>query len=358
MVEAKNLRMVHAHTLETAFVEDLADVPTKFGAKMGFYHRVDLHNTLKQMVTSTDGTQSGLPAVIELGCAVIDVDCEAGIISLADGKKVTKDLIVIADGIRSRFISRITGREEPVTESGWSAYRCLIPMSLIMSDPQTRPIFENQPMGYWTPFYLPKAFYMVAYPCRNNSMLNIALRHETTPKDRDKEDWNSTASHEDVLESLRGYHPTMGKIIKLAPEIKVYKLVRREPLQRYSRGKVVIIGDAAHTILPTHAQGAVLAIEEAGALELLFNKVTNSLEVDMRLNLYSKLLKKHIHITQHLSDTIPGTRDYYRQRAEELCGDELYSHESMNFSAPVQEFFYSYDVRQVVEKGMEEAGIV
>lgn len=357
VVEAKNLRMVHAHTLETAFVEDLANVPKKFGAKLNFYHRKDLHNTLKEMVQSAEDGQLETAATIRLGQGVVDIDCDAGIIVLADGTRVQKDLIIVADGIKSRFISKITGQEEPTKETGWSAYRCLVPVSSILSDPATRPIFENQPAGYWTPFYLPEAFYMVAYPCQDGKTLNIALRHMTRLKDQHKEDWNSAATHEDVLETLKNYHPVMSQIIKKAPEINIYKLVRREPLSRYSRGRVVIIGDAAHTILPTHAQGAVLAVEEAAALELLFNGVTDPTEVKPRLELFSKLLKKHIHIIQNLSDTIPGTRDEYRQRAEQLCGDELFSHEAMNFTAPVQEFFYSYDIRKEVSTGMKEAGI-
>ncbi|KAI1879597.1 hypothetical protein JX265_002551 [Neoarthrinium moseri] len=357
VVEAKNLRMVDAHTLESAFVGDLKDVHTKFGANMGFYHRVDLHNTLKAMAESQEG-QPGKPVTIKLGLGVVDVECEAGTIILSDGSKIVKDLVVLADGIRSRFVSKVTGKEEPLKEMGWSAYRCLIPMKDILSDDSTRPIFENQPAGYWTPFYLPDAFYMVAYPCRANEMLNIALRHTTQPKDRDKEDWNSPASHQDVLELLKNYNPLMGEIIKKAPDIKIYKLLRREPLETYTKGRAVIVGDAAHTILPTHAQGAVMAIEEAAALEVLFDGVAESSQVAPRLQLYSRLLKKHIHVIQHLSDTIPGTRDEYRQRAEELCDEGLFHHSAMNFTVPVQDFFYGFDVRKEIMSGMKEADMI
>ncbi|KAK9781957.1 hypothetical protein SCAR479_01828 [Seiridium cardinale] len=358
IVEAQSLRMVHAHTLESAFVEDLTGIPKRFGAKMGFYHRVDLHSTLKELAQSEEVGRLGKPAVIRLGDAVVDIDCDAGVITLGSGTKVTKDLIIIADGIRSNFVSKITGQDDTLKEMGWSAYRCLIPMSAILSDPLTRPIFEDQPPGYWTPFYLPDAFYMVAYACRNNSTLNIALRHTTQPKDRDKEDWDSAATHDDVLEVLKGYHPLMSKIIEKAPEVKIYKLVRREPLSTYSRGRAVIVGDAAHTVMPTHAQGANLAVEEAAALELLFGGVVDLAEVAPRLELFSKLLKNHIHVTQYLSDTIPGTKDEYRQKAEEICGKHLFSHEAMNFTRPVQDFFYSYDVRKVVTEGMKQAGFV
>ncbi|KAH8673570.1 hypothetical protein BX600DRAFT_494978 [Xylariales sp. PMI_506] len=356
-VEAKNLRLVHAHTLEPAFVEDLEDVPGQFGAEMRFYHRVDLHNTLKEMAES-ESSGFGLPVAIRLGECVADVDCDGGVIILQDGTLVAKDLVVIADGVKSRFISRITGKDEPTIEMGWSAYRCLVPMEDILNDEQTRPIFADQMAGYWTPFYLPKAFYMVAYPCRGNTTLNIALRHTTQIKDRRRpQGWNLPATHEDVLQLLKEYSPVMSEIIKKAPEVRVHKLLRREPLERYTRGRAVIIGDAAHTIQPTHAQGAVLAIEEAAALELLFG-ACDSRHVSERLALYSRLLKKHIHVNQHLSDTIPGLRDEYRLKAEELYGEGLYDYRSPGFTAPVQKFFYSYDVRKEVKLGMVEAGLL
>ncbi|KAI0128942.1 hypothetical protein BJ170DRAFT_701641 [Xylariales sp. AK1849] len=357
VVEGKTLRMVNAHTLETAFTVDLKDVPKQFGAKMGFYHRVDLHSSLKEMAESRSG-QLGEPVVIKLGNGVVDLDCDTGMITLEDGTQMTKDFVVIADGIKSGFISKITGKEEPIMDMGWSAYRCLIPMEDILKDEKTRPIFENQPAGYWTPFHLPKAFYMVAYPCRDNTTLNVALRHTTQPQDHDKDDWNSPATHEDVLALLKDYSPLLGDIVKKAPEIKIYKLLRRAPFDRYARGRAVIIGDAAHTLLPTHAQGAVLAIEEAAALEVLFKEVADTNQVGSRLKLYSNLLKKHIHVNQYLGDTIPGTRDEYRQKAEELYGQSLFDHEAMNFTAPVQQFFYSYNVRDEVRKGMKEAGIL
>lgn len=402
-VEAKTLRMVDAHTLEPAFFDDLAGVRREFGAQMAFYHRVDLHNGLKDLATTTQDREggggsgssnsnssellsSGPPAVIRLGQAVVDIDCEAGVLVLADGTRVTKDLLVVADGIKSRFISKITGEPDAIKDLGrWSAYRCLVPMDAILADPETRPYFADQAPGYWTPFYLPAAFYMVAYACRDNRLLNIAIRHQTrssygdtnsnTNNKDDHSTWNATATHADVLEVLEGYHPVMRAVVLKAPDVKVYKLVRREPLPRYWRGRAVLIGDAAHTILPTHAQGAVLAIEEAAALELLFSSSAFGGDggggqqedeeegghvvvddVKARLELFEDVLKQRIHAVQFLSDSIPGTRDEARLRAEEICGDDLFGHEAMNFTEPVRQFFYSYDVRKEVTRRMQEAG--
>ncbi|KAI0145397.1 hypothetical protein GGR57DRAFT_494578 [Xylariaceae sp. FL1272] len=322
-VESKTIRMVDAKALETAFQEDFQDFPTRFGAKMTYYHWVDLHNTLKEMAEGAHTNRD-----------------ESRTITLADGTTTRKDLVVIADGIKSQFVAQITGRDEPIKEMPWSAYRCLIPMEDILADEQFQAIFETEKSGFWTPFHLPTGFYLVTYPCRNNKTLNIVLRHTTQPRDKNKEDWNSPASVEDVLELLKNHNPLLTEIIKKATDIKIHKL-----------------GDAAHTMLPTHAQGAVMAIEEAAALELLFNDVSDTSQVSSRLELFSRLLKPHIHVTQHLSDSIAGTRAEYRLKAEELYGEELFLYTAMNFTAPVQDFFYSYDVREEITKGMKEIGI-
>ena len=108
------------------------------------------------------------------------------------------------------------------------------------------------------------------------------------------------------------------------------------------------------TMLTTEAQGASLAIEEAAALELLFTGVKSPEQVNARLALYQKTLKKRLHVVQLLSDSFPTKRDSFRERAEELWGPGLPPVEAAGFSPPFQKFFYGYDVRAEVKKAMEE----
>ncbi|KAK8125687.1 uncharacterized protein PG998_001446 [Apiospora kogelbergensis] len=343
VVESAGMRMVDADALEPVLTEKFHSLKGEFGAKMGFYHRAELHRVLREMAQSNDGSQPGRPVVLKLGEAVAHVDCENGVICMDCGVQTTKDLVVVADGIRSQLVKNVTGRKEPAKDLGWSAYRCLIPMDSVLEDEDLRGLFDGEAPGYWVPCNLPDAFYMVTYPCRTRRgqlLMNVALRHTTQPQNEDKEDWNSPATVEEALDV-------------------VHKLLRRDPLDKYFRGRAVILGDAAHTIPPTHAQGAVLAIEEAAALETLFSGVGCKNLVQARLEVYSDVLKTHMHIVQHLSDTIPGMYDEYRQKAEELWGgdDGLYPREAYNFSAPVRQFLYSYDVRAEIEQGMRKAGM-
>ncbi|KAK7923095.1 hypothetical protein PG985_007166 [Apiospora marii] len=360
IVEAAGMRMVDADDLEPMLTEEFHSLKDEFGSKMGFYHRAELHRVLREMAQSNDGSQPGKPVKLHLGEAVVHVDCDKGVICMECGRTTSKDLVVIADGIRSNLIKDVTGKKEPAKDLGWSVYRCLIPMDSVLEDKELRGLFNGEAPGYWVPCSLPDTFYMVTYPCRTRRgklMMNVALRHTTRPQHEKKEDWNSPATVDDALHVVSPYHPLLGKLLQKAEEIKVHKLLRRDPLDKYTRGRAVILGDAAHTIPPTHAQGAVLAIEEAAALETLFRGVSGKDLVAGRLKVYSSVMKKHIHVVQHLSDTIPGMYDEYRQKAEELWGDGLYPCEAYGFSAPVRQFLYSYDVRAEIEEGMRKAGM-
>jgi 2-polyprenyl-6-methoxyphenol hydroxylase-like FAD-dependent oxidoreductase len=72
------------------------DIEKKFGAPWNFYHRVDAHNSLKEL--ATDPELPGKPAVIKLASQVVDLDCDSGVLTLKDGTTIQKDLVVVADG--------------------------------------------------------------------------------------------------------------------------------------------------------------------------------------------------------------------------------------------------------------------
>ncbi|KAG5753035.1 hypothetical protein H9Q70_004340 [Fusarium xylarioides] len=134
---------------------------------------------------------------------------------------------------------------------------------------------------------------------------------------------------------VAGFNPLVAKLFSLSTSVSVHKLFRREPLETYTRGRAVIIGDAAHPIQPTHAQDAVLAIEEAAALEALFKHMQGPEMVAERLGLYNDILKRRIHVTQLLSDAQPGISSILRKRAEDIWGEGIFPPEAMNFTKPI-----------------------
>ena len=153
-------RMVDCETLECLQHQDFDGVREQFGHAFNAYHRVDMHEHLRAMA-------EGAGAAIRLGCPVTDVDCEKGTIHFQDGSTVVKDLVVIADGVKSTFVDLVAGEHVPMEKTGLSVYRTLISIEKLMNDPLVRPIFDNQKSGFCMFINKQNSVFFVTYPCRD-----------------------------------------------------------------------------------------------------------------------------------------------------------------------------------------------
>lgn len=343
-----------------------ADVKEKFGTRWLFYHRVDMHRTLRELAEASGAT-------IRLGCQVVDVDIEAGIIVLKDESKHQKDLVVVADGQHDQINAKVTGKEVPMQRSGQTAYRCLIPMEDIMNDEETRHLFENQQPGFWAPALPAKGVMVVTYPCRDNKILNVlavcrSLATHGTSEQEIIKDWNFPATHEDLEKVLDGFHPHVKKAFLKAPEVKVYTQMKRQPLSKMTKGKTVLIGDACHPMLLTHAQGVSSSIEDAAALELFLDNLPVSSSVEsapsemllQRLQQFEKFRLGRVSATQILTEpVIPGPQAMENYKKQEAVIRQYYDGPlpptgSVPHSPGICQFFFGYDVRKEAMKFLEE----
>jgi salicylate hydroxylase len=108
------------------------------------------------------------------------------------------------------------------------------------------------------------------YPVRNRQLLNFVAFAER--KEWAEEGWSIRSSVEELLEEFRGWTPWVTRFMEQVPPDQLFKwgLFDREPLNRWSEGRVTLLGDAAHPVLPFLGHGAVLAIEDAVVLARAF----------------------------------------------------------------------------------------
>lgn len=149
---------------------------------------------------------------------------------------------------QSRFIEAVNGVDIPREFTGMSVHRTLIPLKTLFKDLKVRPMYAGHNSGFYNTIS-PGGVMIVTYPCRADEWMNIALFHRSRPSETANDDWNAPADIEDVLSLLQeGCHPAWSSLVKCAgpDEWKCFPVSKRDPLDRLYKGKVVIIGDAAH----------------------------------------------------------------------------------------------------------------
>ncbi|KAK0725912.1 hypothetical protein B0H67DRAFT_681144 [Lasiosphaeris hirsuta] len=220
--------------LETAY----PDIEERMGAGSWSFHRVDLHRGLRELAT---GEGEGREVWVRLGCEVVGVDCEGGVVRLKGGEEVRKDLVVIADGSHSRLIEDFTGKPSELRRTGRSIYRWLVPMDDVVADADLGAQYQGPP-GFVSWRDPAKDILWVSYTCRGGQMLNNACVHNTQAGEGDEDLWHSDVTKDKVLAMLDNFHATPRKIVQIASEdgIKVHHLFKRPPLTTFVRGRTAI----------------------------------------------------------------------------------------------------------------------
>lgn len=125
------------------------------------------------------------------------------------------------------------------------------------------------------------------------------------------------------------------------------------------KGKAAIVGDAAHPMMPTHAQGGCMAIEDAASLEILFSNMSRTDTVEERLRLFQDLRLPRNVVTQILSNKMfyyEGMNDADDAIREQYSGRILKPGHHEGWTEEIREFFYSYDVFEEARKALQYKG--
>ncbi|CAK7210577.1 hypothetical protein SEUCBS140593_000877 [Sporothrix eucalyptigena] len=262
----------------------VSEVPLRterFGADRVLYHRQDLHAALRDAATST--TLAGEPVHIRTAAGVVSCLPEEGIVILKDGEQVQGDLVVGADGIKSVIRSAVLGAEDapkhPPIPTGLSAYRVLMPLSLLQNIPNLPPSVTK-----WDPAITSMVMggdrRVIMGPGRGGDLYGlVALVPDATADKQDDSDdnsWVRPGSKKELQAAYEGFPQWLLDLFGTAPDadIGLWQLRDIDPLPRWSRGRTIVIGDAAHAMLPTQGQGASQSMEDAEALAAFLEGVT------------------------------------------------------------------------------------
>jgi salicylate hydroxylase len=219
-----------------------------FGAADSTVHRADLLDVLAASVP--DG-------IVTLGARCTEVDADAG--GAAGGARVHPrcqvgaDLIIGADGIHSPVRASLFGADDP-RFTGKVCYRCVVPVQAVQGEP---PSTDN---SQW----LGPRGTIVLYPLRRNELINVVCHYDD--EGYRHESWVSRCDREEVLDRYADWHESLLRIFAAGERWYKWALYDRDPIPRWTRGRVAVLGDAAHPMLPYLGQGACQAIEDGCVL--------------------------------------------------------------------------------------------
>ena len=170
---------------------------------------------------------------------------------LDDGDKVQGRALIGCDGLWSRIRGKILGDGTPRV-SGHIAFRAVLKREEVPEDLAARVILWAGPRTHF-----------VHYPLRRGTLYNlVAVFHS----DRYVEGWNTRGDSAELWRHFGGQRPEVTRMLERIETWHMWVLCDREPVKDWSRGRVTLLGDAAHPMLQYLAQGACMATEDAVTL--------------------------------------------------------------------------------------------
>jgi 3-hydroxybenzoate 6-monooxygenase len=220
----------------------------KFKQPYAVTHRHDLHTVF------IDACKRNNRITLETSRTVesFEEDADGVTLLLHDGERVRGRALIGCDGMWSKIRDNVVGDGKPLV-SGHIAYRAVLKR-------------DEVPADLWSPdviLWAGPRTHLVHYPLRRGEIYNlVAVFHSK----RYVEGWNAEADAGELWAHFNGQRPEVLRMLERIETWRMWVLCDREPVKDWSKGRVTLLGDAAHPMLQYLAQGACMAIEDSVAL--------------------------------------------------------------------------------------------
>lgn len=224
-------------------------IAARHGAPYWTAHRRDLHVALR--TRAENEPRITLSRATEIVSYTNEPD---GISAIgAKGEVISASLLVAADGLWSALRGEIVGSAGHPKPIGKTAFRSVTAARNLPSD------LSRNAVHIW----LSLGVHAVHYPVDGGSNIALVVIADNSSA---HEDWDDPAASDTVKKKIENFAPALRSLVESAEQWRQWSLYRLDSLPRWISGRAVLLGDAAHPMLPFLAQGAVMALEDAVTL--------------------------------------------------------------------------------------------
>jgi 2-polyprenyl-6-methoxyphenol hydroxylase-like FAD-dependent oxidoreductase len=220
-----------------------------FGAPYLCMHRGDLHEALASLIPAE---------AIHRGRKLATLDERADRVTLTfdDGSRAEADAVVGADGVHSVVRDLIVGPDTPL-HKGRIAYRAVFPSTLMGG----RDVGPSRTKWWGVDRHI-----VIYYTKPDRSEIYFVTSVPEPAEWVTRESWSARGDVHELRAAYEGFHPDVRAVLAACPDCHKWAILEREPLARWSAGRVVLLGDACHPMTPYMAQGGATAVEDAAVL--------------------------------------------------------------------------------------------
>jgi 3-hydroxybenzoate 6-monooxygenase len=214
-------------------------------------------------------------------------------VTTEDGRAFEGAALIGADGIRSRTRAQLFADGDPIP-NGFMGFRTIVPMSDVTAD------VRRDIVALWGG----PGFHIVHYPLRHGTLFNIvAVFRRSASSERD----DVAAYRAELEHAYRNAHPTMKALLSMLDLGRRQAVGDRDPIRHWYKGRVVLLGDAAHPTLQSLAQGACMAIEDGLCLADCIASANGDFEAAFRRYESARVVRNPSH--RRIWSAVPRTAD-------------------------------------------------
>ena len=288
-------------------------------------HRADLLGMLAKQLP---------PGTVQTGhrCVGFEQDEARATVHFANGLTASADVVVAADGIHSA-LQRFVVEPSPPLPAGSVAYRGVISAASV-----------GWPDGAFRN-WMGTGKHFLVYPVRAGELINYVGFVQTDEQTR--ESWSAVGDPATLANHFSGWDPMVEAICARVTTTFWWGLYDREPLRSWSRGRLTLLGDAAHPMLPHAGQGANQAIEDGVALATILAQADRA-SVPEALRLYQSVRWQH-------TARVQGMARANGRRYDSAVGDLALRDREMGRQASDRAWIWDYDAEAEATKALAHA---